>query len=60
MAYRDPMLDAMSERITERLSGRQSYVGLHLRLGSPSAFVSSSDAFHVRRQALSRVLGKLN
>ena len=59
MAYRDPMLDAMSESIAEHLGGRQSYVGLHLRLGSPSAFVSSSDAFQVRRQALSRALGRL-
>ena len=52
MAYRDPMLEAMSESIAEKLGGRQKYVGLHLRLGSASDFVSTSDAFHVRHRSL--------
>ncbi|KAL8287431.1 hypothetical protein RQP46_003289 [Phenoliferia psychrophenolica] len=46
MAYRDPMLEAMSEAVAVRLGGRQKYVGLHLRLGSRSDFVANSDAFH--------------
>ncbi|KAK4704196.1 hypothetical protein P7C70_g2019, partial [Phenoliferia sp. Uapishka_3] len=46
MAYRDPMLEAMSEAVVERLGGRGNFVGLHLRLGGRNDFVANSDAFY--------------